>query len=228
MHNAGNNNMKEKMVYLTLLVLCLLTFTSCDKCVTNNLGDVNFSEVDKKIIPYNGTETLIFKDSIGDSICYKPSYQGYSDYYIKWHQKYYEQYQCEPDFYNEEHIEAHFVNQEHNAFIFVSLGLSSQGGTILNKGFGLEVCYTDTEYWGFIGSYKFDLLKLYQKSSISNNSVVYNDSLFVGSKKFYSVHTLIQDSSTTNSGNLKKVFYNITKGVIGFETEFGHLWYLKN
>jgi hypothetical protein len=82
--------------------------------------------------------------------------------------------------------------------------------------------------WTFEGQFEFDLLKLFALPPPSNHSVVFSDSLVIGPTKYYNVHTLIQDTAVTNSGNLSRVFYNVSKGVIGFKTEQGHLLYLKN
>lgn len=48
-------------------------FIQCKRdCNTEKLGDFRFSQADLKIVPYNGFENLIFKDSNGDMVSMHP------------------------------------------------------------------------------------------------------------------------------------------------------------
>ena len=56
------------------------------------------------------------------------------------------------------------------------------------------------------------------------DTIAFNDSTFVGPNKFYSVYTL----KPYNGGSINTAYYNTSKGLLGFKTEEGLLWYLKN
>ena len=61
--------MKFFILILTFFTILIMAFSSCKKnCESNNLGNVSFTPTDLQIVPYKGTETLIFKDSLGRCI----------------------------------------------------------------------------------------------------------------------------------------------------------------
>jgi len=43
---------------------------------------------------------------------------------------------------------------------------------------------------------------------------------------FYNVYVLKQIIKPDKDENLQYVYYSVSKGVVGFRTEEGHLWYL--
>ena len=87
MHNAIKTTMNKRILTPIFISFFFLTFIQCKKCDPKELGVAFFSQTDLNIVPYIGTETLIFKDSIGDTIGFKPSEMGRENSFRHWHER---------------------------------------------------------------------------------------------------------------------------------------------
>jgi hypothetical protein len=67
MYNANDRIMRRTFLLFTIIIFVAL-FDSCDHC-NDTLDDKNFTLDEINIVPYTGNETIVLKDSVGDSIC---------------------------------------------------------------------------------------------------------------------------------------------------------------
>jgi hypothetical protein len=213
--------MKKAVSILVLIIFFISIFNSCKKnCESENLGTFKFTSTDLQIIPYQGTDSLIFSDSLGNSITYngigRGSVEDYHDQYPNLNN--------DPNFcignyfYTENNDVAFGVNgKDYHFGINLSLSMDSGSpfGQNIKKIFGFDISYKDTKDWYFGITLNIDGLRL------SGNNISYKDSLKIGPNKFFSVYVMTQ-----NNDNLKTVFYTISQGVVGFRTNNGHTWYL--
>ena len=226
--------MKKIILLLTLMTFVILIFISCKKCVQKNLGNVSFTATDLQIVPYKGTETLIFSDSLGDLLTYRGNRHG-SNYNDRW-------VQCPSgdcpgaggescsgnyfftEFYNIQFIQNSNINMQFNLWM--------DSGNPFNQNFtkyiGISVNFNDIKTWGFGCSFIFNKLQLYNYSKGGGSIVSLNDSLIIGPKKFYSVYVLKQNTPWESFSNLQYVYYSITQGIVGFKEQGGKTWYLSN
>ena len=226
--------MKKLLPLIALFSVYILIFNSCKKCVQNNLGTVTFTQTELQIVPYTGTETLMFLDSLGDSLTFKGN--GRRDYGFQWFQC--PQGDCpgaggEDDcrgnyYFTEENITAFYSNKSY-IYRVIQLYFSMDQGTTfhqnIKKNFSIEVGFYDKKYWDFDWGYNIDGLKL---STSNGGNLSFKDSIIVGPKKFYSVYVLEQISTSSSYANLQYVYYTFKEGVVGFKEQGGKTWYLSN
>jgi hypothetical protein len=200
------------------------------------LGDKRFTETDLKINPYTGTEILVFKDTIGDSLCFicEGRLSSYNHYIYEHYDP--ESYSgCMGDYYKLEQNTTHFYGGADYSGINIDIGI---GNPFLEtkKYIDIYVFYQDTKNWSFGCNFNFDSLSLINVTPPAYGYdpgglvLCFNDSLSVGNIIHYSVFTLLQTNGPplSSESNLKTVYYSIKKGIVGFKTDEGHLWYLAN
>jgi len=229
--------MKKNILFLAFLAIALSSlffFIQCHKgCESKYLGELKFSPTDLAIVPYNGTEHLIFRDSLGDSICYDSTSIRSSQYYYRIND--FSNDKCPGNFYNCELNYTDFVG--YNYFTNISTDVHfNPFSTNMKKYIYISICYLKTQKWYFEGYFNFDNLKLYDitVSDIYTSGALapfasissFNDSLIVGPRKFYDVYKLKQIIKPDKIGNIQFVYYTISNGIVGFKTEEGHMWYL--
>jgi hypothetical protein len=218
--------MKKIIIILTLITLYILIFNSCKKpCESKNLGTVKFTSEDLKIVPYKGTETLTFLDSLGNKLTYK------GDDRVRLYNNEHHEFsssgndECTGNYFYSEINDTRFKGNDLYFFIWVDL-LMDDGNPFnknIKKSIEIKVVYEDTKIWIFDGYFNFNAMKLYNHTDTSESNLTLKDSLMIGLKKYYSVYVLKQ-----NNTNIKTLFYIIKEGIVGFRTKEGHTWYLNN
>ena len=192
--------MKKKYFILLSAFFFLLIFNQCKK-EAKCLGKLTFTEAELKIIPYTGNETLVFKDSIGDSLIFKINDRGSYTYPYFKNPDSYEQ----TDYYEYEYNYISFINND-------KIDLRFSNPFISNK----TIKYFDINFNSFTGTYEFD----------ANNIApsVFHDTLTIINKTFNSVYEL-KTLYLNLSGN-SLLFYTFNEGIVGFENN-GKYWYLE-
>lgn len=222
--------MKKNILFLAFLAITLssIFFIQCHKgCESKNLGELKFSPTDLAIVPYNGTEHLIFRDSLGDSICYDST--GIRSTQERWPIYETGDPECPGDNYycdvNYTHFNTHLEGNIHQSMIWFDLEFIPFSAN-MKKNIYFHVFYQKTKTWFFSGDFNFENLALYNTSQ--SDAIVFsiNDSLMIGPRKFYNVYILEQIKKPDKAENLKYLYYTISNGIVGFKTEEGHLWYL--
>lgn len=187
-----------------------------------------FTENDLKIVPYTGLETLIFKDSVGDSLTMQKAYKTgrFSLYNNKYYEHYFDEGECVPNFYFVERNFTAFCNKDTTAHIETDIYIDNPFADSLKKHIAIEVSFQDSQHWYFSGSFFFNSNALYDREPQESFIVQYNDSLIIGSKVFKKVYTLQQLKDPYGLKNLQYVYYSLIDGVVGFKTKDGHLLFL--
>jgi hypothetical protein len=217
----------KRLVFLQLLVgFALLLFVGCKDCNPKELGTINLSQTDLSILPYVGSELIVFKDSVGDSICFK-SNSGRKSYFMQWPEHSFEQNQCMPDFYYVESNEVKYDVVGTYGFLKIELYFNN-GVSNIKKNIKITIAYNDSQDRSFICSYRFDALEISVSSYGDSGVALYNDSLMVGPNKLPDIYTMMHNYNPIGTGNQNKVYYNIIRGIVGFKSSDGHLWYLAN
>ena len=223
--------MKKAPILFTLAISLCLIFYQCQKtCNSKKLGDIRFTQTDLNIVPYNGMENLIFKDSTDDTISMHPevSKGRNSIYDDKHYERYYSPEECPPNYYYTEGNYTHFIGTDYHTSIWTDLYFEDPFVTPLKKVIVIDVAYKDSQEWYFSSTFYFDASLLYDRSPREVNIVAFNDSLTIGPKQFKNVYTLRQNVDPYGLKNLKIVYYSVTSGVVGFKTDEGHIWYLES
>jgi len=226
--------MRKIICILIVITFYVLTFNSCKKqeCNPINEGNISFTQADINFIPYNNnTKTLIFLDSLGNSI----SYNNYTQW-TNWGTYYAGSTidGCMGNYVNCEIYNTALYTKDSSGQIGIGFAfLNNPFNTNLKnltKNMGISVEYKNSQDWYFAGSFNFDDSHLYVYNPAISKIFAFDDSLKIGKKEFYSVYILqdFQNSDDLKIVNIPFIYYTIKNGVVGFKTENGHLWYLSN
>ena len=198
-----------------------------DKCESNDLGTVKFTDEDLKIVPYKGTETLTFKDSLGNSLTYGGGGR-LSEFFINHENP--SDYECPGNYFYSENNTLKFIQ---GSYVNIQIILSMDKGSLffknINKYISFLIEYQEGSiHWVFYNRvFNFDALKI-NNSLDTTVHILHKDSLLIGPKKFLSVYQLNQKNAPSGAKNLQYVYYTIKEGIVGFKTEDKHSWYLSN
>ncbi len=222
--------MRKIILTITLAGLSILMFISCrDKCDSDYLGEVAFTEEDLKIVPYNGTETLVFTDSLGNTMSFTG--QGYYSDYKTLHYENPTSYDCLGNYFYSQfyRIQFNHMLSDYN----ISFSLSMNGGSPFFKNIKNTIYFwieykEDSKYWHFDKGFYFNHNNIYQGIDTLDKKILFKDSLIIGSNNIHSVYQLEQTKDPYPSLNIQYLYYTIKEGIVGFKTKEGHLWYLKN
>jgi hypothetical protein len=223
--------MKKIIIILSLGIFYNLIFNSCkEKCESNNLGKVSFTQEDLKIVPYKGSEILSFSDSLGNVLNFNEGKRRSNYNEIIYEYPSSEVDDCKGDYFYPEINYTNFLGEGLNSFILVNLNMD-RGNPFnqnINKFIVINVVFSDTRIWNFNCGFNFYTLKIFKNIDTTKSMLSYKDSLVIGQKKYFSVYVLKQIKDPETSNNLQYVFYTINNGIVGFKTKEGHAWYLNN
>lgn len=201
------------------------------------LGTYTFTTEDLKIVPYNGGETIILIDSLGDTIKYIVNNPRVKDFYIYYN---IDDPNLDPDHVSMVDYYKTEVNQTSTLGYFnIKLKFSSPFNSPLKKViiFSGLVINNHPEIKGyFTGVCVFDVNSLFQNNSTlqlneneSNLQVTILDSLKIINKTFYSVYALTQSTNGADTVDcINTIYYNISQGIVGIKTKQNRIWCLNN
>ena len=159
--------MKRKILFPIITIISLLIFIQCKKCHNKFLGNIDFTQTDLNIVPYNGTENIIFKDSIGDSLYFHSGFRQVGAYQkVPIHS--YEQDQCEPDFYYYANNYTYFKEGNNDFGLDLELSFMNYGSI---KSFHLQIHYADSQNWFYDGNFTFANLHIFAGREGGHNCI---------------------------------------------------------
>ncbi|MFH0867499.1 MAG: hypothetical protein V1904_15005 [Bacteroidota bacterium] len=210
--------MKRLFFSLILILFCTLLFEQCKK--GRCLGTIEFTEEALDIIPYKGYETLIFTDSLGDTMKYFIT-SRFSNYNRLYEDGVNGQYNIDKyDYYLVE--QNHIASQPNNISFQMDFATPIM---ILQYWINVQ---NDTEIFGGGGRCGFSEGNLYEISNGSN--LTKYDSVSIINKKYFSVYKLDYTNMQLPSDSaeyMSTTYYSINEGIVGFSTNMGRSWCLQ-
>ncbi|HNW88924.1 MAG TPA: hypothetical protein PKN48_04625 [Bacteroidales bacterium] len=208
--------MNKTIIQIFIIFAFLLLQFGCDNCNTTDEGDFKLTNEDLHLVPYNGTETLIFKNQAGDSVVFYGAGR-HSDLDQRYRSCDYNTDCCDFVYYIE--IERTIFAASNNSRIYFRLERERESF----NNFGISIKCSDNLFLNFSESFKFNSNNIYCPT---NSLIVTNDTLTIAGKEFYSVYEL---KGTSNSApDLPIVYYSLTQGIVGFKTIENVEWCLSN
>ena len=199
---------------LFILLLTIFLCDSCNKCKDLFQGNVALTSKAKSIIPYDNQSKLLFIGNLPDSIYYSTDSIYQSLFEVT----------EEPQNNNSECLH-YYYGENYGGSLSDSLGRYKIGIGILYRGyppvktFGISLLFPPEDSLGDF--FSFFTLK---GDSLPGN---YYPSYKIGNRVFSFVHELSMDSPKADYGDdIYKIYYNNEKGLIGFESRKGKVWYL--
>jgi hypothetical protein len=207
--------MKKTIFTLFIFILGLTLFNSCRECPKEKFkGDFTFSESEAKILPYEGHETLTFKDSIGDTVCFHGGTrrsimtQGY--HFPEG------ETECYSEYWNYEETRLSFTGKN-GSYIFIYLEKNHE-----ERNFFEIITYVNAPYdFGFTVYSQFSSNNFYCGQE---DIAIPLDSIKINNKTFYSVYEIYYDCAL---GYIPIVYYTINDGIVGFMTLDYKKWNLE-
>jgi hypothetical protein len=197
----------------------------CHKCNSEKLEDKKFTPQELAIVPYNIIgEKYVFKDSLNDSMSYSVSWRNSNMDGPDYENFYNYDSHCLGNYCYTENVRGTLVGTEQTELIQFRLFFDTPNAIFtFVKTINLYINYTKTNEWFFGGSFYINDLNLAERDSSEGRVIALNSTLDLGPKTFSSVYTLVNDNN-----NLKTVYYNFSRGIVGFKSNDNHLWYLAN
>lgn len=188
----------------------------CDNCNTTDEGDFKLANEDLQIVPYNGTETLIFKNPAGDSVVFYGAGR-HSNLDQRYRSCDYNTDCCDFVYYIE--IERTIFAASNNSRMYFRLERERDSF----NNFGISISCSDNLVFNFFENYKFNSNGIFCSTS---SIIVTNDTLTIAGKEFYSVYEFKRNNC--NTPELPIVYYSLTQGIVGFKTIENVEWYLSD
>ncbi|MCC6837108.1 MAG: hypothetical protein IT234_01105 [Bacteroidia bacterium] len=203
----------------TLLLSVTVLFNQCKKERLEGtlLGEIKFSADELSYFPYAVNDSLIFKDSLGNS---------HTFWVISFSRGFYPVYEKHGDpqsnYYHMENIQIKFTDQYGTLQNINMIKQREVQSTYVNTRFSPPNLTTNdsayTEFSSYMDSNKF-----------STSTDVYYSSLTLVNRTFYEVSELINYFSPyATVDNLASIYYAKNIGIVGFRTRDGTKWYLDN
>jgi len=227
--------MKKLRIGLTAvfgLTLAIL-FCQCEKDEPigikrgKNFGALELSQAEQNIVPYSVSDSIIFKDSLGNSEVFKVSSR------ITHLEGMYTSCVITPsmDYYDSQEMLYVQFRDTNQHFIGIDLTPPMQSycsNQNINKNY-FRIIFSgnlDSLYWwsNSFCSY-IDTTTFYY--TLEGASISYYPVFTIFNKTYYSVYEII-GSFPESEHNPKTVYYNKSKGIVGFQMKNGTKWYLDN
>lgn len=224
--------MKSKILFSFYCFCCIVSLSNCnkEKCNQNEIANLTFTNEDRSIIPYTGNETLIFKNTLGDSIVFEKGLKQISsnvEYQYTRHEALGNN-DCQGDYITSEkdEIEFHASFGKGSLRIYFSNSYSFDH-QISIKYIDFILMPTDTLELAFLARFEFSNDTLFNYPNSKDSIVAYHNQITIGPKSFSDVYELYTCYIPLESPEwYKTAFYSTKDGLIGLRTNYGRLLYL--
>jgi len=225
MYNANDKIMRKTVLLLLFVTITMLMFVQCKKCKSKQLDDKNFTDLERQIIPYNGTETLVFKNLNGDSICFtgqgRTTRMNSNVEYPDHHED-----ECAGDRRNSESINVTFRCGNTDSTISIVLYFIKPFGEFENLKIIIFDCSNifDNFYaiYGFYGDTILNTHLYYDCTYNYNYNITgYFNSLTLANKTYSNVYEFM-----IFNGHGRTLYYTRLQGIVGCKEMSGIIWYL--
>jgi hypothetical protein len=228
MYNANEKIMRKTVLLLALVSLSSFLFIQCKKdCNSKQLDDKYFTAQELAIVPYNGTEILVYKNSDGDSICFTG--QGrISRMDARVSNPDHDQEECAGDKRNAEDNFVTFKSGNTDTIISVGLYFPRPFDDYENlKTINFTCSFTTNHFYGHYGFYGDTIANHYLYLDFYNSDYYfisgYFSALTLINRTYYRVYEL-KDFNYNGFGNT--LYYNVMQGIVGYKESTGTIWYL--
>jgi hypothetical protein len=225
----------KRTLLLMLFLLSAFTLMRCKRCKQEELPDKKFTQQEQAIIPYAGSETLTFKDSSGDSVCYtgqgRISTMNLNHEVMDWDGE-----ECQGDYRQIESVSLNYKGTNSDTTIGFRMRFYHAFNDYENdKIFSLSISYSTPNMENiFYGSFSFELNTLinniHGQLPLQSYISAFHDTLTILNKKYYSVYELTWDTSNILPQYqhlfVSSVYYSISQGLVGYKKTTGAIWYL--
>jgi hypothetical protein len=217
--------MKQPIFKLAILPFLIFLFNQCEKeeiqqeITGEKRGEIKLTDAELAIIPYQVNDSIIFKDSLGNSQTFKVDSRqiNLSRYYRNGGTD------TKTDYYDIERLYVLLSNDNGTSFVFEMYAPLPSYVSDLNLGKNYLMIWTNAfgvanNHYSF--SNYIDPTNFYY--SIQGASIPYHASFTIINNTYNSVYELTETSSS------RKIYYNQENGIVGFKAENDVNWYLDN
>ncbi|MEM6263094.1 MAG: hypothetical protein AAGI38_11345 [Bacteroidota bacterium] len=214
----------ERLLFTTLSLVLVI---GCECGPSTKLGEIDLAPVSREMVPYTGTETLVFIDQ--DSMMHQlRSLTGWEEKEVNMQVR----VQCEEgfldvqaDYYKTQIAEISFIDASGGPAFYCALSTFFEDAPNLDD----IAIYDDLNvYSGLLGNYYGDISILASEQqgvvSSAHKEEVLQHSLFIGDTTLYNRN--FQEVYQTINGGERAIFYNRYEGVVAFKIDEEAFWVL--
>lgn len=198
-------------------------------CIHNERAKLTFNQGDRSITPYTGNETLIFKDTIGDSMVFEKGAWniGFNVEYEYTLHEAQEHNNCTGDYITVEKDDLNFYAKEGKAYLHFSISNSYTFDHPESIKYFDITFVPDTLEMYFSALYKFSNDTLFPYPNNHDSIVNFHNQITLGPKTFSNVYELYAIHIPTNVPEwYNRAYYSTLDGLVGLRTNNGRLLYL--
>ena len=232
MLNIKIDNMKTRLI---LLIFLIVIVSGCKKetengCVETYLGEINLSQNEKQIIPYQLDDSLVFiNESNNNVLLYKCTFKV-SNYYTDSENipDTSGNLPCLGNYYKKETYITQF-NEQPSFWIRIYISKPSQFDTLDNvDGLRIALSIPGDSIALFDGEYAFNADSIFTYPHLAGPYVAnFYDTVSINGKIFHNVYNLIGYRTHADSEYLSQLLYSISDGIIRFTSNKNKSWSLE-
>jgi len=229
--------MKLKFFILIYCIISLIILPGCynynknkeQPCINHERAKLTFTQGDRSIIPYVGNETLIFKDTLGDSIVFEKGSRKISSnveyqYTLDEAQ---EHNDCQGDYFTVEKDETKFYAREVNAYLQFFITNSYTFDYPESIKYIYIAFVPDSIEMHFSALCKFNNDSLFPYPNNHDSIVNFFNEVTIGPKTFSNVYELYTSHIPHNTKEWYiRAYYSTIDGMVGLRTNKGRLLFL--
>jgi hypothetical protein len=207
------------ILYCFAFVL-LISIFSCSRCKDQTYPPLYFNESDLRLNPYLGFETLVFSDSLNDSVIYRGEGRHLRS-----------EHNYLPDDCSNDGIDyftqgdyCRFSDTARSNYISLELGfIYNRNDESPRKDFQIHVALpSEMNIAGSGGIYDFA-----NDSILPGIYVSYANYVKLGKQSFTSVYILRSHVAPDKKEYISLVYYTVSDGIIALQTNKQHLWVIR-
>jgi hypothetical protein len=217
---------------LLIFICCISFFSNCNKtkCNQQEISHLTFTEGDRTIIPYSGNETLIYKNTDGDSVIFSNCLNnvGLKKEYALTAYEAQDFNGCRGNYLTSEYINMGFNSQNNLGGLNIIL---TNKATYYNpasiKNIYIYFCPRFGSEVGFTADFQFSNDTLINYADKFDSIVAYYNSITLGSRTFNKVYELYSHNSIPPQEEWGEIgYYSIVEGMVGIRSNYNKIWYL--
>ena len=216
--------MKKKLLLFTIIALSTFFFVDCKKCKSKQYDEKILVDDDLLVLTYTGNEKLVFKNAIGDSMCFTGQGRS-SEMEERSSNPDYDGSGCMPDKRMVEKNSVRFKYDNADTTLSIDLMYYSPFGSYENDKVIVFRYYHEMSSRIFDGIFSYSLAEI-ENPKISSLTDFYFISAYyhvvtLGNKTFNDVYELICFGYPGVA-----LYYSVVNGIVGIKRPSGVLWYL--
>jgi hypothetical protein len=225
--------MKYQASILSGILLLIFWLTGCQKCIQHQVADLRLTNEDLMINPYLDGDTLVFKDTSGDStIIYVVGRKSYiqTKYFYEWEDAKLYHNECQGDYFKYESNLTEMKGNDSTSLvqIWMTYQYSFENPTS-DKCIKFLISFMGLHCTSSYGFEPDTIYSLKSNMGSKHDSVVgYYPIKIIGNNTYEQVYELYYFNKENYGAEewIEILYYSFSKGIVGLSSNKGRTWHL--